>query len=271
MNCHAIINDQLVNSFKITVGQKILLRCDKPINFNNPILLYAGNKYPLVILNTNENSIEVTSYLVGKYSNGQLRLLADGINVPVNGISWETTSSIQGQEPFPFKEMIKLKLPVIPILATSMIILATIILSIIIFNKKRKLKREFESIKKLKSVRSPIDELQYKIKNCERNFLLNQNSLIFIKSLQKEFNTYLARKLEIPFHIWDTKKSMLFLKKRKYIYFNKFSKKITLHLNELQALMDQKKGLSEEEAYSLSENLSMFASIIYDFSKGSNK
>ena len=269
MNCRAVINGKETSAFKITVGQKALIKCDNPIDFNNASLFYAGHKYPLVILNINKNSMEVTSYLVGKYPEGSLRLIGDGANIPIKGFSWETVSSIQGTKPFPAKGMVNLQLPILQIIGISIFLLATIVASMLFVKSKRRLKNDIDSIKKLKSIRSPIDELQYKIKHHERHFLLNQNHLVFIKNLQKELKLYLARELEIPFHIWTTKKCIIFLKKKNLSCFNKFSKKIILHLNELQTLLHKNlKSLSEEEAYNLSEKISAFSSKIHDFVMG---
>ncbi len=264
--CKAIVDGQEVDAFKITVGQRVLLKCKNTINVENAQLLYDGDKYPLVILNGKSNTMEVTSYVAGKYTSDLLVLSTFKENIPITGFSWETITSVKGNEPFEAKGMINLKLPVWDIVGISILATFIILISWFSFKKHRQLKKDIDSINKFKLIRTPIDELQYNIKNHERNLLLNNDFINFVKNLEVELKLFLSITFKIPFHIWDIQKSLKRLKKQNFISYEKFYKKINLCISELQALYhDKPHELSQKECYKLSLNISVLSYEIHDF------
>ena len=264
--CKAIVDGKEEDTFKITVGQRVLLKCQNTINFENAQLIYDGDKYPLVILNGTSDTMEVTSYVAGKYTSDLLVLSNFKENIPVTGFSWETITSVKGNKPFEARDIIKLKLPVWDIIGISILVTFIILISWFGFKKHRQLKKDIYSIMELKSVRTPIDELQHNIKNHERNLLLNKDFINFVKNLEVEFKLFLSITFKVPFHIWDIQKSLKRLKKQNFIFYEKFYKKINLCINELQALCCNKPHeLSQKECYKLSSNISTLSYEIHDF------
>lgn len=235
----------------ISLNIKNILERVPPTNVDNPLdehlelfLMREGwSRYALkplhVISFTEEHFVlEVTSYLSGQHESQQgLVLKAADKYFQIKGISWQLDSSLttseqttpQQIEPHPNYGFSKIPLPYVELVFWISLILASFVCLFLFWKKRQKQKKEFDDIENLKTSRDPIYEFHYRARRLEKKYLGLPDSAkskktfvshtqlcAFTKQLNQTFKTFLAMQLEFPAHLWPSRKSFLYLKKRHF-------------------------------------------------------
>ena len=81
--------------------------------------------------------------------------------------------------------------------------------------KRRRLKKLFESLKNLRSRRSPLDEFYTEVRAMDRKYNFASSApRDVLKELFRSYRMYLVRELMVPAHEWSLRKVIAEIKRR---------------------------------------------------------
>jgi hypothetical protein len=244
------------NSFQI--GQRFSLLCEgeavdwKADSLKLQVPKGSEKQYSLKSLSVLEAkpeqiSFEVAGYLPGKHTAKDLELTDGTHTVKLSDFEWEITSVFPMQmqpppTPHPSHGPVELDLPfwyIFMVVAIVIACLGSILGGIYLLNRRKKLLDEMASFK---TPNPPYNEFYRIVRQTARQINKeDSDNKILVQELQKEFQLYLTRELEVPAYRWPIGKVLARIKrKHKRVYKNshKNVRKLWRELNSLKKHSD---------------------------------